>query len=391
MLQPHKNTSTTLSGGYRYSFNGMETDHEVSGHGNSYTTQFRQYDPRLGRWKSLDPLMAIYPSMSPFVAFNDNPVYFTDPLGLSSGGPGGKNPDEGGGEQGEVNGDQGEYVGHTKTGPRYEKDKEGTSPNQPNFENAPLRVSGVVNSEGAWREIHYNVATGQFEVTIHLTVVVENHSSVNSDELVSPLGNYYDPFMTPIEENVDNILTDGLTQTDEVRNISYTGDVTIDNENSSGSNLVLQITDAPGYNGGIAGVTLVGVCTEVNSNIDQYFQDRNHIFYTQWEIAATGVHEILHVFYVSHPFDDDNTAQDVDLYPTFDPTKGKHGKYVINTDEAEVFDNVMVNIMMYHFIFVNGISIEELYNGNTEDAVQISPDQLYIILQMIGIFIEVGH
>ena len=84
MLQPHKNTSTTLSGGYRYSFNGMETDHEVSGHGNSYTTQFRQYDPRLGRWKSLDPLAGKYPGMSPFTAFNDNPVYFVDPLGLES-------------------------------------------------------------------------------------------------------------------------------------------------------------------------------------------------------------------------------------------------------------------------------------------------------------------
>ena len=90
MPQAFRNTVEILSGGYSYSFNGMETDHEVSGHGNSYTTQFRQYDPRLGRWKSLDPLMAIYPSMSPFVAFNDNPVYFTDPHGLE-GEPNAKN------------------------------------------------------------------------------------------------------------------------------------------------------------------------------------------------------------------------------------------------------------------------------------------------------------
>jgi RHS repeat-associated protein len=40
---------------YSYGFNGMETDKEVSGTGNSYTTQFRQYDPRIGRWLSLDP------------------------------------------------------------------------------------------------------------------------------------------------------------------------------------------------------------------------------------------------------------------------------------------------------------------------------------------------
>jgi len=75
-------------GGYRYGFQGMEQDNEVSGNGNSYTTQFRQYDPRLGRWKSLDPLMASFPHMSPFVAFDNNPIYYTDPYGLSSDGPG---------------------------------------------------------------------------------------------------------------------------------------------------------------------------------------------------------------------------------------------------------------------------------------------------------------
>jgi len=65
-------------GAYRYAFNGMETDKEVSGTGNSYTTQFRQYDPRLGRWKSIDPLAGKFPSMSPFIAFNNNPIYFID-------------------------------------------------------------------------------------------------------------------------------------------------------------------------------------------------------------------------------------------------------------------------------------------------------------------------
>jgi RHS repeat-associated protein len=73
---------------YRYLFNGMEHDGEVSGNGNSYTTEFRQYDPRLGRWKSLDPLMAKFPHSSPYVAFNNNPVYYVDPLGLE-----GTNPD----------------------------------------------------------------------------------------------------------------------------------------------------------------------------------------------------------------------------------------------------------------------------------------------------------
>ncbi|GAA0876131.1 hypothetical protein GCM10009118_25410 [Wandonia haliotis] len=70
---------------YRYQFNGMEHDGELSGNGNSYTTEFRQYDPRLGRWKSLDPLMADYPEMSPYTAFNNNPIYFIDPEGLEGG------------------------------------------------------------------------------------------------------------------------------------------------------------------------------------------------------------------------------------------------------------------------------------------------------------------
>jgi len=82
----------TMEGeGYRYGFNSMEHDPDVKGQGKSYTTLFRQYDPRLGCWLSLDQLMAKYPGMSPYVAFNNNPIFFVDPLGLegtNSGGPG---------------------------------------------------------------------------------------------------------------------------------------------------------------------------------------------------------------------------------------------------------------------------------------------------------------
>jgi RHS repeat-associated protein len=79
MLMPGRNEGISDA---RHLFNGMEHDMEVSGDGNSYTTEFRQYDPRLGRWKSLDPLMMKYPHMSPYVAFNNNPIFYTDPLGL---------------------------------------------------------------------------------------------------------------------------------------------------------------------------------------------------------------------------------------------------------------------------------------------------------------------
>jgi hypothetical protein len=62
----------------------MEKDDEVSGSGNSYTTEFRQYDPRIARWKSLDPLFKKFPWQSPYVAFDINPIYFNDPFGASS-------------------------------------------------------------------------------------------------------------------------------------------------------------------------------------------------------------------------------------------------------------------------------------------------------------------
>ena len=64
---------------YRYGFNGMETDPEVKGtRDHHYTTHFRQYDPRIGRWWSHDPVTQI--GESPYAAMFNNPVYFSDPM-----------------------------------------------------------------------------------------------------------------------------------------------------------------------------------------------------------------------------------------------------------------------------------------------------------------------
>jgi RHS repeat-associated protein len=73
---------TVSSSSYRYGFNSMKKDDEVKGNGNSYTTEFRQYDSRLGRWLSLDPLMSKYPFFTPYSALNNNPLKFVDPDGL---------------------------------------------------------------------------------------------------------------------------------------------------------------------------------------------------------------------------------------------------------------------------------------------------------------------
>lgn len=66
---------------YCYSFNGKENDNEVKGNGNSLNFGARIYDPRLGRWLSLDPLQSKYPALSPYNFCNNNPILFIDPDG----------------------------------------------------------------------------------------------------------------------------------------------------------------------------------------------------------------------------------------------------------------------------------------------------------------------
>ena len=58
---------------YLWGFNGMEKDDEVKGEGNSLSFKFRIYDPRLGKFLSIDPLFASYPWNSPY-AFAENDV-----------------------------------------------------------------------------------------------------------------------------------------------------------------------------------------------------------------------------------------------------------------------------------------------------------------------------
>ena len=75
--------------GYRFGYQGSEKDNEFKGNGNSYTTEFRQLDPRLGRWLSVDPLFEKYSWQSPYCAFNNSSILLCDPLGLEAeGGPG---------------------------------------------------------------------------------------------------------------------------------------------------------------------------------------------------------------------------------------------------------------------------------------------------------------
>ena len=67
---------------YRYGYNGMEQDSTSTG--DHYTTYFRQYDGRLGRFWSIDPVT--HPSESPYVAMGGNPIAMADPSGADPGG-----------------------------------------------------------------------------------------------------------------------------------------------------------------------------------------------------------------------------------------------------------------------------------------------------------------
>lgn len=67
---------------YRYGFNGMESDDEVKGSKNSYTTEFRQYDPRIGRWSSRDALANKFPFYTPYQFAGNKPTVAVDLDGL---------------------------------------------------------------------------------------------------------------------------------------------------------------------------------------------------------------------------------------------------------------------------------------------------------------------
>lgn len=72
---------------YRYGFNGKENDNEVKGLGNQQDYGMRIYDPRLGRFLSVDPLTKDYPWYAPYQFAGNKPILFIDLDGLEEGTP----------------------------------------------------------------------------------------------------------------------------------------------------------------------------------------------------------------------------------------------------------------------------------------------------------------
>jgi RHS repeat-associated protein len=83
MLQPGRKFEAVNH--YRYGFNGKENDNEVKGEGNQQDYGMRIYDPRLGRFLSVDPLTKSYPWFTPYQFASNSPIIYIDIDGAEGG------------------------------------------------------------------------------------------------------------------------------------------------------------------------------------------------------------------------------------------------------------------------------------------------------------------
>lgn len=78
---PMPGRSYVANSSYRYGFGGKEKDNEAKGEGNQLNFGNRIYDPRLGRWLSVDPEARQYPGHSPYSYALNTPLSAVDPDG----------------------------------------------------------------------------------------------------------------------------------------------------------------------------------------------------------------------------------------------------------------------------------------------------------------------
>ncbi|WP_166437312.1 RHS repeat domain-containing protein [Niastella caeni] len=80
MLMPGR--TYAAAGSYRYGFNGKENDNEIKGEGNQQDYGMRVYDPRIGKFLSVDPLTASYPWYTPYQFAGNKPINSIDLDGM---------------------------------------------------------------------------------------------------------------------------------------------------------------------------------------------------------------------------------------------------------------------------------------------------------------------
>jgi len=74
--------SWSVGSEYRFGFNGKENDNEVKGNGNQQDYGMRIYDPRLGRFLSVDPLTGKFAMLTPYQFASNRPIDGIDMDGL---------------------------------------------------------------------------------------------------------------------------------------------------------------------------------------------------------------------------------------------------------------------------------------------------------------------
>lgn len=68
--------------GYRFGFNGKESDDKVNGAGSQYDYGFRIFNTRIGKFLSVDPLFKSYPWYTPYQFAGNKPIWAIDLDGL---------------------------------------------------------------------------------------------------------------------------------------------------------------------------------------------------------------------------------------------------------------------------------------------------------------------
>lgn len=68
----------TVDERYRYGFQNQEVDPEINGQGNSYDFGARMYNPRVGRFLSIDPKAYNFSGQSPYIISSNSPIQAID-------------------------------------------------------------------------------------------------------------------------------------------------------------------------------------------------------------------------------------------------------------------------------------------------------------------------